>query len=288
MEKRWQVFLLLLVAGVIGIIVIVSSHWIPNDTASAVLLHIGIGLLVAGIVGLTVEWYVREQMRLQMDRMLKDIGTDVFKAALGHEFPESIWHQISTHLLMNPIIRRDLSLDYSLEEMPESGKDFLMVKTCWSYTLTNLNTEEERLYKLAAALDCCLDSSFRGYTRFTRVEIDGKAVNEDDLTVEYREAEVVCRTIVTLQPSGSKHVTLYGESVYRKEQIIPFSMTDATENLTVCVSKPPNIVVVVDALHPREQRLIKQPTSSPDSHVSWILLGGLLPGHGVCIRWFPC
>ena len=69
--------------------------------------------------------------------------------------------------------------------------------------------------------------------------------------------------------------------------MIPFSMTDATENLSVNISKPATIEVVVDLLHPREQRLKEIPTASPDTRKGWALAGGLLPGHGVCIRWFP-
>jgi len=288
MLTRWHVLAVLVTAAAIGIILIWYATNIANATASTIVSHIGIGFLVAGIVGITVELYVREQMRLQMDRMLQNVGTDVFKAALGHEFPKSIWDQVSTHLLLNPVIRKNVSVDYNLENMPEHNEDFLKVRTCWSYTVCNLNTTREWIYPFAAALDRCPDPRFRDQTKFISVEVGGRPVEDESLNRNIFDAEVTCKTEITLRPGESKEVRIYGESVYRTDQVIPFSMTDPTENLTVTVSKPPNIAVTVSTLHPREQRLTELPTASPESRKSWTLLGGLLPGHGVCIRWFPC
>lgn len=285
MWTRERVFEVLGATGVVGILMLVFSPPIPNATISAIVQNIGMAFLVAGIVGITVEVYVRAQTKLQMDKMLEEIGADVFKASLKHEFPDSIWDQLYTHLLLNPVMRRDVTIDYSLESLPESGGQFLKTRTCWSYTVYNLNTTREWLYPLAAALDRCLDPRFSAQTDFNKVEVDGQPLQ--DLEKQVCETEVTCRATLTLRPGESKKVTIYGESVYRSDQVIPFSMTDSTENLTVIVSKPPSIAVTVDPLHPREERLKELPTAPPESRRVWILVGGLLPGHGVIIRWFP-
>lgn len=288
MGKIERVILILALAGIVGIVMIVFSPDIPHARASIIVEHLGIALLVACIVGFTVELYVRRQMRLQMNRMLQDVGTDVFKAALGHEFPESIWDQVSTHLLLNPIIRENMSIEYNLENLQECNGDFVRARTCWSYTIHNLNSTRDWLYPFSVALDRCLDSRFRDQTKFNRVEVDGHHLQDEHLSIDVREAEVTCKTTITLRPDESKEIGIYGESVYRSDQVIPFSMTDPTENITVTISKPPNIAVTVDPLHPREERLKELPTASPESRRCWIITGGLLPGHGVCIRWFPC
>jgi len=224
-------------------------------------------------------------MKLQMDKMLDEIGADVFKAALKHEFPDTIWDQLSTHLLLNPVMRRNVIIDYTLENLPESGGQFVRARTCWSYTVYNLNTTREWLYPLVAALDRCLDPNYSEQTDISKVEVGGQT--PQDLDKQVKETEVTCKATVTLRPGESKEVIIHGESVYRSDQVIPFSMTDSTENPTVIVSKPPNIAVTIDPLHPREERLRELSTASPETRKVWALVGGLLPGHGIIIRWFP-
>lgn len=273
-------------AGIIGILMIIFGPILATPW-STIITNIGMGFLVAGIVGITVELYVREQMKRQMDRMLHDVGADVFKAALGHEFPESVWEQISTHLLLNPVIRKNVNVDYNLEDLPGESGEFVKVQTCFSYTVCNLNTVQEWNYPCVASLDRCLEPRFHDNINFSKVEIDGRVLEEKEFEKDYHDAELVCRSRIILQPGQSREIRIHGESVYRSDQVIPFSMTDATENLSVNISKPATIEVVVDPLHPREQRLKEIPTASPDTRKGWALAGGLLPGHGVCIRWFP-
>jgi len=42
----------------VGILMLIFSPRIPNDTIFAIVKNIGMGFLVAGIVGITVELYV--------------------------------------------------------------------------------------------------------------------------------------------------------------------------------------------------------------------------------------
>ena len=254
MRKVDRAIMVLAGAGIIGILMIVFGPRLAIPW-STIVTNIGMGFLVAGIVGITVELYVREQMRRQMDRMLHDVGTDVFKAALGHEFPKSIWEQVSTHLLLNPVIRENLCIDYDLKNLSGHVGEFVKVRTCWSYTVRNLNTTREWIYWLSCALDRCPASRFSDQARFTCIEVNGQRIADEWLIKDANEAEVTCKTEVTLQPGQRKEVRIYGKSIYRSDQVIPFSMTDPTENLTVNVSKPKNIAVTVDPLHPREERL---------------------------------
>ena len=158
----WRVdraIMVLASAAIIGILMIVFGPRLAVPW-STIITNIGMGFLVAGVVGITVELYVREQMRRQMDRMLHDVGTDVFKAALGHEFPESVWEQVSTHLLLNPVIRKNVNVDYNLANLSGDSGEFVRVQTCFSYTVCNLNTVQEWSYPCVASLDRCLDSRF--------------------------------------------------------------------------------------------------------------------------------
>lgn len=276
-------------AGVCGLVIIVLVAILgsgePGDPVSQIVRNVGGGFLVASVVGITVELYVRRQMRLQMDRMLREVRTDVFEAVLGHEFPESIWEQVSSCLLLSPVMRKNVSLDYVLENLTESHGDFIQARVCWSYVVCNLDRSREWVYPVVAVIDRCLGSSEQ--TRITRVEVDGEPVSEENLDRKDNETEVSCKTSVTLPRAGSRRVTVHGESVYRTGQVVTFSMADPTENLVITISNPPSIAVRVDPLHTREERLEEQPAASPESHRSWMITGGLLPGHGVSIKWFP-
>ncbi|MEW6142678.1 MAG: hypothetical protein AB1597_05900 [Chloroflexota bacterium] len=219
--------------------------------------------------------------------MLKTVGQDVFKASLGHTFPKEIWDEVAAHLLRNPIIRRNLDIQYDLSDRGELSNDFLAVSTCWSYMLENLDTVRSIDYPVVAALDRCPDCKYRDRARFVAIEVDGRSLPEDVLRVdETSEAEIQMRTSVKLEPGQRKVVTLKGESVYPSENIIPFSLTDSTINIEVTVAHPIRIGVVIDPLHPREERLRKVPSANPSQTETWRIEGGLLSGHGVVIRWF--
>ena len=140
MRNIKSVIFFLGVIGIIGILMIIFSPQIPNTRWSVIVNNIGLGFLVACIVGSLVELYVREQMKLQMERMLKDVGSNVFKASLGHEFSELIWEQVNTHLLLNPFLRKDLIIDCILEKLQHNTEEFIKVQMSISYKLKNLNT----------------------------------------------------------------------------------------------------------------------------------------------------
>jgi len=288
MAKGDWVFWIFGAAGVAGLVMIIFGFDIRDDRWSTVATHIGIAFVAAAVVGSTIELYVRRQMQLKVDKMLEDVGKDVFRFTLGHLFPESIWNQVQTYLLRNPVIRRDMRIEYSLEQLLEPNGDFLRAQMCFDYTVSNLDTTTEQVYPIVSALDRCLDSRFHDQADFTKVEIDGNPLGNESLSKEPHDTEIICKTNVTLKAGQTKRVTICAQSVYPCTQVIPFSMTDPTENLEIVISKPPNIEVHVDPLHPREQRLREVPTASPVSRRSWRIVGGVLPGQGVNIRWFTC
>lgn len=276
----------LIATGVIGILAIIFGPFVSGMWGRFIE-NLGLSFIVASIVGISVELYVRGQMRIQMNRMLKDIGTDVFQAALGHEFPESIWKQVTAHLLLNPVIRRDLTIDYHLENLQDGSEQLLKTQICISYTVSNLNTVQQCTYPLACSIDRCTHVKYRDVTRFNSIKINEEEISLADCGIDKYDAEITCRHDIKLNPNEEKRISIHAESVYRNHETIPFSMTDPTENFIIKVSKPTNIAVAVDTLHPREERLHEEPTASPESNKTWRISGGLLPGNGVSIRWFP-
>lgn len=286
MSRIGQLVIILTFVGVVGIIMIGFSPGIQDANISTVMKHLGIAFIVACIVGITVELYVRREMRLQMERMLQEVGSDVFKAVLGHIFPQSIWDQVFAHLLLNPVIRQNMKIDLNLENLPECNGDFVRVQVCCSYTVSNLSSRDW-IYQFSAALDRPQDYRFRDQANFNRVEVGGHRLQHERIIIDKRDGEICCRTTITLGPDESKKVEIHGESVYRSDQIFPLAMVDPTENITITISKPSNIALTVDPLHAREDRLEEEPTASPELRKTWRINGGLLPGHGVSIRWFP-
>lgn len=286
MLKIDKVFIILIVAGIIGLLMMIFGGGLRNELGVKIVENVGMGLFVAFIVGIAVEMYVRRRMTIEMDRMLKDVGTDVFKAALGHEFPESIWKQVTAHLLQNQFIRKDLTIDFQLESIKDGSDEFIKAQMCIVYTLINLNNIPAK-YPLACSVDRGTHVKYRDSTKFTRIKIGEEEIPLDNCQTNVDESEITCRREIPLKPNERKTISINSEGVYSNHETIPFSLTDSTENFTIHVCKPSNINVAVDTLHPREERLREEPTAAPESHKSWRIDGGLLPGHGISVRWFP-
>jgi len=287
MKNIGKVIWFLIIFGIIGILAIIFSPYIPNARWSEVVNNIGLGFLVACIVGILVELYVREQMKIQMQQMLKDIGSNVFKASLGQEFPESIWEQVTTHLLLNQFLRKDLNIDCIIEKL-QGREEFVKVQMSISYTLKNLNSIQKANYPFACSIDRCTHADFRDSTKFNSIKVGGQDISLDECRIDTADdAEITCRKWLVLNKGEETTISINSESVYRNHETTPFSLTDPTENFMINISKPSDITLAVDTLHPREERLIETPTASPTSHRCWRISGGLLPGNGVSVRWFP-
>lgn len=275
----------LLYVGILGIAGIVLGNWlVDSELWKKVIEGIGIGLIVASLVGMSVERYTKQQMWIETNRMVKEIRTNVFRASLGSQFPDSLWVQIWNHLMLRPVLRKEVALDYQLELL-EGYADFLNVQVCWSYRLCNLNPITRQEYPFVAALDKPFHQELSPLTKFTDIKVNGASVLSD-CCIEETSTEVICRTIISLAANEEKQVLIRGITALRRDQVIPHSMVDPSEDLEISVLKPEGIDLALDPLHPREDRLTEIPTASEDRRC-WRIAGGILPGHGVCLRWYP-
>ena len=120
-----KVILYLSIAGLIGALMIYFSTRISGELWPKIVETLGLALIVSCIVGIIMELYLREQMKLQMTRMMREVSTDVFKKSLGHDFPECIWQQVTSHLLLNQFIRKDLTIDCNVTKLEGGTEDFI-------------------------------------------------------------------------------------------------------------------------------------------------------------------
>lgn len=282
-----KVIIYLSVAGLVGICLVILSARMTGELLPKFTETLGLAFIVSWIVGIIMELYLRGQMKLQMSRMMTEISTDVFKESLGHDFPECIWQQVTAHLLLNQFIRKDLTIDCNITELKGGTSDFIKMQMCISYTLINLNGIQKSQYPFACSVDRCTHPELKDKTEFKSIRIGDDNIPLEECRQDASDTEITCQKIIELGPGEERQITIRTESAYRNHETIPFSLTDPTENFTISFSKPPDISVAVDTLHPREERLIEEPTASPESQRRWRISGGLLPGNGVSIRWFP-
>jgi hypothetical protein len=180
-------------------------------------------------------------------------------------------------------LRQRVCIEYQLEFLPDYP-EFVHVRACWSYTLCNRNPTASQVYRLAGGPDKPFDQDLSRRTRFTKVTVDGAAIS---VTKTESPQLLLCSADIEVPAKGARHIVLEGETALGIRQVFPHAMLDATEDLEISVTKPDTIEVVVETLHPRESRLQEVPTASETTRRCWRVVGGILPGHGVCIKWYP-
>lgn len=140
---------ILLFAGfsTLGIVFIIVSALIKNHLAHEIVRDIGIGFMVAGLVGGIYDLNMRT--RFDIDTMSGVLG-----AIMGDLVRSDVWNEIKERILNKDWIREPLSIQISLRESPQENlpPGMMVLGVKMKYDVRNLKSSR-RLAKVSHRLD---------------------------------------------------------------------------------------------------------------------------------------
>lgn len=131
-RKFWSSLLLI---ALLGLAALIGAHYMPLAWAlgRALAISIGEALLVAAILGLTVDKYIKEFL-------VREASKDIYKYLVGYKLPEGIQNRLRD-LMGTSLIRRNYQVTYTLTPLPS---DQMLLDVKYSFLAENVSIEAVR------------------------------------------------------------------------------------------------------------------------------------------------
>lgn len=229
---RFQLLLLLLAGGG-GALLRFGERW--GHTAEG----IGEALIIAGILGLTVDGYIKEHL-------LEDASRDIAKYVWGYRLPTELQNRFEA-LMLTKRITRDFHLHYELSLIKEApGK--VLVETTLIYETQNIGIEElpywRRFYQQKYFSPCFLELRCNSTDKDGNYYVGPKELSEQ-LKSQEGNSEVGVRTpTIKLLPHDSLSKPKY-EFKARWTLVCPDDYSDF-----FVLDESPTIGVLITAEYP--------------------------------------
>jgi len=126
--RFWRVLGMIALAG---LCLIVGVNYLPSAWALRRSLGLAMGeaLLVAALLGITVDRYIKEFL-------VRKASADLFKYLVGYKLPEEIQNRLRD-LMGTSLIRKNYQVLYTLVALPD---DQILLDVRYSYLLLNIST----------------------------------------------------------------------------------------------------------------------------------------------------
>lgn len=292
MKGKWRIHFICISIGLIFIVVGVLNpgevRW--SDILWEIVKHLGIALIVAGLISLTVESYLGSRREEEHQILRNEISLDVFHAVLKQSFPPSIYDQVKAHLLTESFLRKDFKIEVSMAEHKGSGH--LRAIVTHEYQVKRL-VDRACSYKLESYLDLEPLQGVEVSARFLSLNVEGpdgntlKSYNENNICNIIDAGEPMWTRIhedIDMSQHEIAKVIIKAEVYYRKNDYHVWMMTGITENLSVTYYAPENLVFLFGANHPSSEQFKE---SNDGMTHSCEFKGGILPFQGITVSWRP-
>ena len=305
--------LFLLMVFSVGFIIILISKFIgsliPDEFAYKTIAKIftlllkegGIALMIASILGYTVEAMSRKKQEEEVNNFIQLISEDVLSAVFKKIVPDPIFDQIKTAVLEETVIKKDAVLTCDLYHLSENdianlkltkdeAANYLKCEMTSTYTLINLSEVPIKSHRVQSGTSCDLDGEFYSHLKIHSVVI------KDEL--DQSEVDACLDRKQDGRLHFSKEINLAGKS-NGGENGIPISfcystfkrINDAdvwstvlpTENMTLNVNYPDGFKVGATSQHPSP--LTPLPVNLYANRVGYELKKGIFPYQGISYWW---
>jgi len=107
-----------LIAGLLGVLLLVVSYWVcPPDSFWRDITHeIGFALLVAVIIWTTFEFFSRAESEDRWNKRIEQIALAVFNGVFKRNFPEAYIREANALVLDHTFIRSSMNVTYTIED----------------------------------------------------------------------------------------------------------------------------------------------------------------------------
>lgn len=262
--------------------------------------EVGVSLVIAALVGSTVEIYNLRRHELEREETLSNLTTNAEKVIAGlvdrsaREGVLALFPSLSpliigaTHkqILDAKVARGKYHILVQFES--DKGEGFLFVTTEIRYELRNLsNATQQCDYRftfepeLRGALEKetslnylkIASEEFRG---ISQMESHGLIVRNGSQVKEiYKKVEVLEKNTIEISLEFTERRE-FSDTDY-------WVMTTPTDGLSLTVVSCAGLEYFVDALHPRDAH--PEQAAARTNTKTWEIREGLLPGQGILLRW---
>jgi hypothetical protein len=248
--------------------------------------ELAFALILAGLFGITIEKYQREEFVALVQRERIELKRDVFLYAYGHAVPAKIQDEIRERILECPFHREDLKIDWKIARSGNNGEGLEIQKQI-TYKLVNETSEAQRYrYALVQVTgDREVPGAQSSSVKIRRQDMSELVINskpvptgaehlqtlEDHVDVDGRGSVEICVTI-----EGNRRN--FGDDTYSsKHPIVGRTL------ITVRVEGDLELKASASC---KGKSCATRTEHNPTSNVwAWELNEGLLPFQGIVISW---
>ncbi|MBY6153955.1 hypothetical protein KUV47_12090 [Vannielia litorea] len=140
-RKYWHlsVGLILIVVGLLCIISFEKLTFLQKLLFGAIT-EIGFALMIAWVVGQTVERAAREELNFEALQNAKNIARNVFEYLYSVQLPRSLFQVVETFIFKVPVIKTKQFLEYELIT-PQAEAEWIKMRCYFDFTLKNISSD---------------------------------------------------------------------------------------------------------------------------------------------------
>ncbi|MBD0373256.1 MAG: hypothetical protein ICV60_20625 [Pyrinomonadaceae bacterium] len=260
--------------------VLKDSHVIPTETARELLPELFRDLGIAFVVAILVTYIYETYSRSHYDR---ENFEQLLSTFVGEVFHPDIWDEIKDQIIAKSLIREDVKVELSLEELEglPAGQHVLYMKL--SYSLYGLRSAPQENVKLQHFLDKHSMDVAKDLPRFEKIHVGDKRYDTADAVKEKCADGTFTDVIPQLQPRNSerpiKIVTERRELAYAPGSYY-LVMSELTKEATIeLLQLPEDMTAEVEIWpHTDSTPLVKGTPWELKNHI-------VLPGQGFEFRF---
>jgi len=264
-------------------------EWRVPDEAARVQLRteLNVALIITSLIGFAsigIESISQRRFREHVDELLRDVEVAVFDAIFKKLVPVAIFEEVRENILLQPFLRRNYAETIVLKHATGVEASVLELETVTDYELFNISAEP-RTFRLSIRVSLSPGYEDRAAIKGVSIARGSRIENLFDPDMVVREnAHLLFEKDIHLDRDEWVRISTAAVRIVPQRNHLAISMAHQTENLSVTVLHPDDIVVKAFADHPSPNRL--QIMTGQDI-LSCRLEGGILPNQGISLYWYP-
>jgi hypothetical protein len=281
--------------GLASLLLITLGYLLEHQWDHKFLSHIsneiGIAVLVALILAVTIEHVSKKRDEARFKREREAIKTDVFEHVLGYRLPEGTFAELDNQILNARFIRKDFAVTYKLLDpklSPLKDPSFIKINGQISYKVVNM-TPERQLFEFKTSIEKAPVEALEDFVKFTAVTIRQEDSPPDDITTALDPHPAPNHVVIKKQIAilGNRHVsaTIRFEIVRATHGGSSFILTPLQAlGLDLKVEAWEAVEVLAASYLPEDLTEGDQHLPKQDSY-HWVLKRPMLPNQGVYLTW---
>jgi hypothetical protein len=196
--------------------------------------EIGHAMIVAAILGVTVDAYARRRHEVLAEKVSRKINTDVIGAIYGQQFPAPIRAEVQKSFLEQRVHREGLVITYTFRSLPRHS-DRLLVEERSQFVLVN-STDQPVDFHLMTFVECPYEEALKEHCKILAVRIDGNDLAPHELVGEINEMEMAWSKQIKLPAKGRVEVVSSCQTIKDMRDMEVWSSVYPSDGIVLNVS----------------------------------------------------